>query len=252
MPRPAHPAHPHRAVRVDPTPARPGTRDVLGMQICAQGRVGVLSFGATNDIALPSAPTTRHARPGRTVNPAALRARDPATTNCAACTRAPAAARHSLVKVTDHKVGFGVYFTDPDGHRFEFFARRLPDEASASSGSTRHSIPVDIDHLTRRATRPMPRAQFPVRTTSGKWFLQGGGHAGHRVRPRGRRRTTAQDRRRRRGLHNLRRAATCGTSRPSSTRRCWARFGRRVRRSPRRVRPWSVRQGLPGGRGRRK
>jgi len=26
-----------------------------------------------------------------------------------------------VVKTTDHKVGYGLYFEDPDGHRFEFF-----------------------------------------------------------------------------------------------------------------------------------
>ncbi|MBZ3906339.1 VOC family protein [Streptomyces griseiscabiei] len=33
-----------------------------------------------------------------------------------------------VVKTTDHKVGFGLYFTDPDGNRFEFFHETVTDD----------------------------------------------------------------------------------------------------------------------------
>jgi catechol-2,3-dioxygenase len=33
-----------------------------------------------------------------------------------------------VVKATDHKVGYGVYFTDPDGYRFEFFLETVHDD----------------------------------------------------------------------------------------------------------------------------
>lgn len=34
-----------------------------------------------------------------------------------------------IIKVTDHKVGIGVYFSDPDGNRLEFFCETVPDDA---------------------------------------------------------------------------------------------------------------------------
>jgi catechol-2,3-dioxygenase len=33
-----------------------------------------------------------------------------------------------IVKITDHKVGIGVYFTDPDGNRLEFFCETAADD----------------------------------------------------------------------------------------------------------------------------
>jgi len=36
-----------------------------------------------------------------------------------------------VVKTTDHKVGYGLYFHDPDGHRFEFFLELVHDDEEA-------------------------------------------------------------------------------------------------------------------------
>lgn len=33
-----------------------------------------------------------------------------------------------IVKITDHKIGIGVYFTDPDGNRLEFFCETAADD----------------------------------------------------------------------------------------------------------------------------
>lgn len=55
-----------------------------------------------------------------------------------------------VVKTTDHKVGFGLYFEDPDGNRFEFFAETVADDEEGQRVLGKHhapSEPVDIDPL---------------------------------------------------------------------------------------------------------
>lgn len=37
----------------------------------------------------------------------------------------------NVVKITDHEIGMGVYFTDPDGHRLEFFLETEHDDELA-------------------------------------------------------------------------------------------------------------------------
>ncbi|MFF2654946.1 VOC family protein [Streptomyces sp. NPDC058045] len=55
-----------------------------------------------------------------------------------------------VVKTTDHKVGFGLYFTDPDGNRFEFFHETVTDDEEGKRilglyGAP--SEPIDIEPL---------------------------------------------------------------------------------------------------------
>ena len=55
-----------------------------------------------------------------------------------------------VVKTTDHKVGFGLYFEDPDGNRFEFFAETVADDEEGQRVLGEHhapSEPVDLDPL---------------------------------------------------------------------------------------------------------
>jgi catechol 2,3-dioxygenase len=48
-----------------------------------------------------------------------------------------------VVKTTDHKVGFGLYFEDPDGNRFEFFAETVPDDAEGIRVLGEHNAPSE-------------------------------------------------------------------------------------------------------------
>jgi len=55
-----------------------------------------------------------------------------------------------IVKITDHKVGFGLYFEDPDGNRFEFFAETITDDAEGRRVLGEHhapSEPIVLDPL---------------------------------------------------------------------------------------------------------
>jgi catechol 2,3-dioxygenase len=56
----------------------------------------------------------------------------------------------TVVKTSDHKVGLGLYFEDPDGNRFEFFAETVPDDEEGIRVLGEHnapSEPIVIDPL---------------------------------------------------------------------------------------------------------
>ncbi|CAM2195811.1 Glyoxalase/bleomycin resistance protein/dioxygenase superfamily protein [Paraburkholderia kururiensis] len=52
-----------------------------------------------------------------------------------------------IVKITDHKVGIGVYFTDPDGNRLEFFCETVKDDEEGKRVLNRHHAPSDPTQL---------------------------------------------------------------------------------------------------------
>jgi catechol 2,3-dioxygenase len=55
-----------------------------------------------------------------------------------------------VVKTTDHKIGFGVYFTDPEGNRFEFFHETVTDDEEGKRILGRYgapSEPMDVEPL---------------------------------------------------------------------------------------------------------
>ncbi len=56
----------------------------------------------------------------------------------------------NIVKTTDHKVGVGLYFTDPDGNRFEFFCELVHDDEEGKRVLHEHhapSLPIDLKPL---------------------------------------------------------------------------------------------------------
>ncbi|MBT2792093.1 VOC family protein [Paraburkholderia strydomiana] len=53
-----------------------------------------------------------------------------------------------IVKITDHKVGIGLYFNDPDGNRLEFFCELIADDEEGKAVLNRFHAPSDPTDLT--------------------------------------------------------------------------------------------------------
>jgi catechol-2,3-dioxygenase len=52
-----------------------------------------------------------------------------------------------IVKITDHKAGIGVYFTDPDGNRLEFFCETASSDEEGKRLMTAYGAASDPVHL---------------------------------------------------------------------------------------------------------
>ena len=138
----------------DPYTSAPWYEDVLGMQVTARGPQWVfLSFGTKHhDIALIRAEPGAEGQHTRgTVNLQHYGLEIEGNLDELRRLYGMLLAKGvPVVKTTDHAVGIGVYFTDPDGHRFEFFCETVENDAEGKRLLGLHgapSTPIDLQPL---------------------------------------------------------------------------------------------------------
>lgn len=134
----------------DPFASAPWYEDVLGMTETARGAEWVfLSFGKKHhDIALIQAPQP-HERGHINLQHYGLEV-DGDVDELRRLYAMLLAKGVNVVKTTDHLVGLGVYFTDPDGHRFEFFCETVHDDEEGKRvlhDNHAPSIPITLEPL---------------------------------------------------------------------------------------------------------
>lgn len=129
----------------DPFASAPWYEDVLGMQVTARGERWVfLSFGKKHhDIALIQVDEPEAASRG-TVNMQHYGLEIEGGIDDLRRLYGMLLRKNvEVVKTTDHKVGYGLYFHDPDGHRFEFFLEIVHDDEEAKRLLGQYNAPSD-------------------------------------------------------------------------------------------------------------
>lgn len=136
----------------DPFASAPWYEDVLGMKVTARGKRWVfLTFGQKHhDIALIGVDDPETATRGA-VNMQHYGLEIEGDMNeLRRLYRMLLDKKVPVVKTTDHKVGLGLYFEDPDGHRFEFFLEMVHDDEEGQrvlGGYNAPSDPFDLQPL---------------------------------------------------------------------------------------------------------
>ena len=131
----------------DPFASASWYEDILNMQVTARGAKWVfLSFGTKHhDIALIQAETPAPGMP--TQGPINLQHYgleiEGDLTELQRLYGMLLRKKVPIVKTTDHKVGIGLYFTDPDGHRFEFFCETVHDDEEGKRLLGQYNAPSD-------------------------------------------------------------------------------------------------------------
>ncbi len=127
----------------DPEDLATWYEDVLGMEVTARGPQWVfLSFGIKHhDIALIKAPEGA-GRGGLGLQHYGLEIEGDLDEWRRLYGRLVAKGV-PIVKTTDHKIGFGIYFTDPDGNRFEFLHETVTDDEEGKRIIGQYNAPSD-------------------------------------------------------------------------------------------------------------
>ncbi len=129
----------------DPFASAPWYEDVLNMQVTARGERWVfLSFGQKHhDIALIQVDDAQTAQRGAVNMQHYGLEIDGDMDELRRLYGMLLRKNVEVVKTTDHKVGYGLYFHDPDGHRFEFFLETVHDDEEGKRVLHQYNAPSE-------------------------------------------------------------------------------------------------------------